>query len=157
MPLNVTSHQYLSDTWIETEKHVQFRGHILYINTKQFYSFQDGNFYSNHSFPTTKIMFEHILQQNNLGWRLMIDFIIISSHLQLYGLRRERSAELLTDHHIGIHTVVGPVAVQDVNWLGIDKYIKEHLAKSLIQDIFNIHPKKKQNFNITLRDVLGLF
>lgn len=44
------------------------------------------------------------------------------------------------------------MAVQDVNWLGIDKYIKEHLAKSLIQDIFNIHPKK-QNFNITLRDV----
>lgn len=44
--------------------------------------------------------------------------------------------------------------MQDVNWLGIDKYIIEHLAKSLIQDIFNIHPKK-QNFNITTEGCFG--
>lgn len=61
-------------------------------------------------------MFEHILQQNNLGRRLMIDFIIISSHLQLYGLRKERSAELLTDHHIGIHSWTSGSARCQLAW-----------------------------------------
>lgn len=92
---------------------VQFRGHILYINTKHFYNFQDGNFYSNHSFST---MFEHIWHQRNLGRRLMIDFIIISSHLQLYGLRGERSAELLTDHHIVIHSWTSGSARCQLAW-----------------------------------------
>ncbi|KAI3356013.1 hypothetical protein L3Q82_017286, partial [Scortum barcoo] len=54
-------------------------------------------------------MFEHkrvhqscTWQQDTLGWRSMIDFVVVSSDLWLYVLdtRVKRGAELSTDHHL---------------------------------------------------------
>ncbi|KAI3360757.1 hypothetical protein L3Q82_012993 [Scortum barcoo] len=61
-----------------------------------------------HSLSITNTMFEHkgvhqcTWHQDTLGWRLMIDFVVVSSDLRPYVLdtRVKRGAELSTDHHL---------------------------------------------------------
>ncbi|KAI3377852.1 hypothetical protein L3Q82_008990 [Scortum barcoo] len=66
------------------------------------------DFCASHSLSIMNTTFEHkgvhqcTWHQDALGWRLMIDFVVVSSDLRPYVLdtRVKRGAELSTDHHL---------------------------------------------------------
>ncbi|MGL5782874.1 MAG: endonuclease/exonuclease/phosphatase family protein, partial [Plesiomonas shigelloides] len=66
------------------------------------------DFCASHSLSIMNTMFKHkgvyqyTWHQDTLGWRSMIDFVVVSSDLRLYVLdtRVKRGAELSSDHHL---------------------------------------------------------
>ncbi|KAK3557745.1 hypothetical protein QTP86_000302 [Hemibagrus guttatus] len=75
------------------------------------------NFCASHSLSITDTMFKHkgvhqyTWYQDTLGWRSMIDLVIVSSDLRPHVLdtRVKRGAELSTDHHLVIPREVGDI------------------------------------------------
>ncbi|GAA6108396.1 receptor-type tyrosine-protein phosphatase F-like, partial [Tachysurus ichikawai] len=71
------------------------------------------DFCASHSLSITNTMFKHkgvhqyTWHQDTLGWRSMIDFVVVSSDLRPYVLdtRVKRGAELSTDHHLVVRWI----------------------------------------------------
>ncbi|KAI3373994.1 hypothetical protein L3Q82_022562 [Scortum barcoo] len=98
-------------------------------------------------------MFEHkgvhqcTWHQDTLGWRSMIDFVVVSSDLRPYVLdtRVKRGAELSTDHHLVVSWIRWqrrkldrpgrPKRIVRVCW--------ERLAEPSVREVFNSHLRKK--------------
>ncbi len=110
------------------------------------------DFCASYSLFITNTMFEHkgvhkcTWHQDTLGWRSMIDFVVVSSDVRPYVLDIwvRRGAELSTDHHL---------VVSWIRWWGrkLDRLGRpkrtvrvcwERLAESPIREIFNSHLRR---------------
>ncbi|KAK3515164.1 hypothetical protein QTP70_008179 [Hemibagrus guttatus] len=119
------------------------------------------DFCVSHSLSITNTMFKHkgahqyTWYQDTLGWRSMIDLVVVSSDLQPHVLdtRVKRGAELSTDHHLVVSWIClrrrmldrlsRPKCIVRVCW--------EHLADPSIRVVFNSH--RRESFNQIPREV----
>ncbi|KAK3508160.1 hypothetical protein QTP70_015359, partial [Hemibagrus guttatus] len=119
------------------------------------------DFCASHSLSITNTMFKHkgvhqyTWYQDTLGWRSMIDLVIVSSDLRPHVLdtRVKRGAELSTDHHLvvsWIHLRRGmldrlgrPKRIVRVCW--------ERLADPSVREVLNSH--LRESFNQIPREV----
>ena len=105
------------------------------------------DFCASHSLVITNTMFKHkgvhmcTWHQDALGWRSMIDFVVISSDLQPCVTRVMREVELSTDHHL---------VVSWIRWQGrrldrsgrlkcIVRVCWERLAEPSVREVSNSH------------------
>ncbi|KAK3553558.1 hypothetical protein QTP70_004565 [Hemibagrus guttatus] len=107
------------------------------------------DFCASHSLSITNTMFKHkgvhqyTWYQDTLGWRSMIDLVIVSSDLRPHGLdtRVKRGAKLSTDHHLVVSWIRLRRRMPDR--LGRPKHIVrvcwEHLADPSVRGVFNSH------------------
>ncbi|KAK3525086.1 hypothetical protein QTP86_014816, partial [Hemibagrus guttatus] len=107
------------------------------------------DFCASHSLSITNTMFKHkgthqyTWYQDTLGWRSMIDLVIVSSDLRPHVLDTwvKRGAELSTDHHLVASWI--RLRRRMLDRFGRPKHIVrvcwEHLADPSIRRIFNSH------------------
>ncbi|KAK3517140.1 hypothetical protein QTP86_003932 [Hemibagrus guttatus] len=119
------------------------------------------DFYASHSLSITNTMFKHkgvhqyTCYQDTLGWRSMIDLVIVSSDLRPHVLdtRVKRGAELSTDHHLVVSWIRFRRGMPDR--LGRPKRIVrvcwERLADPSVRGVFNSH--LRESFNQIPREV----
>ncbi|KAK3563871.1 hypothetical protein QTP86_004810 [Hemibagrus guttatus] len=119
------------------------------------------DFCASHSLSITNTMFKHkgvhqyTCYQDTLGWRSMIDLVIMSSDLRLHVLdtRVKRGAELSTDHHLVVSWISLRRGMPDR--LGRPKRIVrvcwERLADPSVRGVFNSH--LRESFNQIPREV----
>ncbi|KAK3568156.1 hypothetical protein QTP86_032700 [Hemibagrus guttatus] len=119
------------------------------------------DFCASHSLSITNTMFKHkgvhqyTWYQNTLGWRSMIDLVIVSSDLRPHVLdtREKRGAELSTDHHLVVSWICLRRGMPDR--LGRPKRIVrvcwERLADPSVRGVFNSH--LRESFNQIPRNV----
>ncbi|KAK3545285.1 hypothetical protein QTP70_003049, partial [Hemibagrus guttatus] len=119
------------------------------------------DFCASHSLSITNTMFKHkgvhqyTWYQNTLGWRSMIDLVIVSSDLRPHVLdtRVKRGAELSTDHHLVVSWICLRRGMPDR--LGRPKRIVrvcwERLADPSVRGVFNSH--LRESFNQIPRNV----
>ncbi|KAK3558298.1 hypothetical protein QTP86_014684 [Hemibagrus guttatus] len=119
------------------------------------------DFCASHSLSITNNMFKHkgahqyMWYQDTLGWRSMIDLVVVSSDLQPHVLdtRMKRGAELSTDHHLVVGWTLLRRRMPDR--LGRPKCIVrlcwECLADPSVRGVFNSH--LWESFNQILREV----
>ncbi|KAK3529813.1 hypothetical protein QTP86_006010 [Hemibagrus guttatus] len=119
------------------------------------------DFCASHSLSITNTMFKHkgvhqyTWYQNTLGWRSMIDLVIVSSDLRPHVLdtRVKRGAELSTDHHLVVSWIRLRRGMLDR--LGRPKHIVrdcwERLADPSVRGVFNSH--LPESFNQIPREV----
>ncbi|KAK3512120.1 hypothetical protein QTP70_031238 [Hemibagrus guttatus] len=119
------------------------------------------DFCASHSLSITNTMFKHkgvhqyTWYQDTLGWRSMIDLVIVSSDLRPHVLdtRVKRGAELSTDHHLVVSWIRLRRRMPDR--LGRPKRIVrvcwEHLADPSVRGVFNSH--LRESFNQILREI----
>ncbi|KAK3553862.1 hypothetical protein QTP70_012698 [Hemibagrus guttatus] len=119
------------------------------------------DFCASHSLSITNTMFKHkgvhqyTWYQDTLGWRSMIDLVIVSSDLWPYVLdtRVKRGAELSTDHHLVVSWIRLRRRMPDR--LGRPKRIVrvcwERLAEPSVRGVFNSH--LRESFNQIPREV----
>ncbi|KAK3535487.1 hypothetical protein QTP70_016908 [Hemibagrus guttatus] len=119
------------------------------------------DFCASHSLSITNTMFKHkgvhqyTWYQDTLGWRSMIDLVIMSSDLWLHVLdtRVKRGAELSTDHHLVVSWIRLRRGMPDR--LGRPKRIVrvcwERLADPSVRGVFNSH--LRESFNQIPREV----
>ncbi|KAK3533908.1 hypothetical protein QTP70_034895, partial [Hemibagrus guttatus] len=119
------------------------------------------DFCASHSLSITNTMFKHkgvhqyTWYQDTLGWRSMIDLVIMSSDLRPHVLdtRVKRGAELSTDHHLVVSWIRLRRGMPDR--LGRPKRIVrvcwECLADPSVRGVFNSHLRK--SFNQIPREV----
>ncbi|KAK3554788.1 hypothetical protein QTP70_033482 [Hemibagrus guttatus] len=119
------------------------------------------DFCASHSLSITNTMFKHkgvhqyTWYQDTLGWRSMIDLVIVSSDLRPHVLdtRVKRGAELSTDHHLVVSWIRLRRRMPDR--LGRPKRIVrvcwERLADPSVRGVFNSH--LRESFNQIPREV----
>ncbi|KAK3561638.1 hypothetical protein QTP86_011885 [Hemibagrus guttatus] len=119
------------------------------------------DFCASHSLSITNTMFKHkgvhqyTWYQDTLGWRSMIDLVIVSSDLRPHVLDTQvkRGAELSTDHHLVVSWIRLRRRMPDR--LGRPKCIVrvcwEHLADPSVRGVFNSH--LRESFNQIPREV----
>ncbi|KAK3518103.1 hypothetical protein QTP70_033328 [Hemibagrus guttatus] len=119
------------------------------------------DFCASHSLSITNTMFKHkgvhqyTWYQDTLGWRSMIDLVIVSSDLRPHVLdtRVKRGVELSTDHHLVVSWIRLRRRMPDR--LGRPKRIVrvcwEHLADPSVRGVFNSH--LRESFNQIPREV----
>ncbi|KAK3525519.1 hypothetical protein QTP86_033933 [Hemibagrus guttatus] len=119
------------------------------------------DFCASHSLSITNTMFKHkgvhqyTWYQDTLGWRSMIDLVIVSSDLRPHVLdtRVNRGAELSTDHHLVVSWIHLRRRMPDR--LGRPKRIVrvcwERLADPSVGGVFNSH--LQESFNQIPREV----
>ncbi|KAK3572533.1 hypothetical protein QTP86_034321, partial [Hemibagrus guttatus] len=119
------------------------------------------DFCASHSLSITNTMFKHkgvhqyTWYQDTLGWRSMIDLVIVSSDLRPHVLdtRVKRGAELSTDHHLVVSWICLRRGMPDR--LGRPKRIVrvcwERLADLSVRGVFNSH--LRESFNQIPREV----
>ncbi|KAK3564177.1 hypothetical protein QTP86_010807 [Hemibagrus guttatus] len=119
------------------------------------------DFCASHSLSITNTMFKHkgvhqyTWYQDTLGWRSMIDLVIVSSDLRPHVLdtRVKRGAELSTDHHLVVSWIRLRRGMPDR--LGRPKRIVrvcwERLADPSVRGVFNSH--LRESFNQIPREV----
>ncbi|KAK3536228.1 hypothetical protein QTP86_000137 [Hemibagrus guttatus] len=119
------------------------------------------DFCASHSLSITNTMFKHkgvhqyTWYQDTLGWRSMIDLVIVSSDLRPHVLdtRVKRGAELSTDHHLVVSWIRLRRGMPDK--LGRPKRIVrvcwERLADPSVRGVFNSH--LRESFNQIPREV----
>ncbi|KAK3545223.1 hypothetical protein QTP70_002063 [Hemibagrus guttatus] len=119
------------------------------------------DFCASHSLSITNTMFKHkgvhqyTWYQDTLGWRSMIDLVIVSSDLRPHVLdtRLKRGAELSTDHHLVVSWICLRRRMPDR--LGRPKRIVrvcwERLADPSVRGVFNSH--LRESFNQIPREV----
>ncbi|KAK3505988.1 hypothetical protein QTP70_003200 [Hemibagrus guttatus] len=119
------------------------------------------DFCASHSLSITNTMFKHkgahqyTWYQDTLGWRSMIDLVIVSSDLRPYVLDTQvkRGAELSTYHHLVVSWIRLRRRMPDR--LGRPKRIVrvcwECLADPSVRGVFNSH--LRESFNQILRDI----
>ncbi|KAK3538840.1 hypothetical protein QTP86_015967 [Hemibagrus guttatus] len=119
------------------------------------------DFCASHSLSITNTMFKHkgvhqyTWYQDTLGWRSMIDLVIMSSDLRPHVLdtRVKRGAELSTDHHLVVSWIRLQRGMPDR--LGRPKRIVrvcwERLADPSVRGVFNSH--LRESFNQIPREV----
>ncbi|KAK3508031.1 hypothetical protein QTP70_010636 [Hemibagrus guttatus] len=119
------------------------------------------DFCASHSLSITNTMFKHkgahqyTWYQDILGWRSMIDLVVVSSDLRPHVLdtRVKRGAELSTDHHLVVSWIRLRRRMPDR--LGRPKRIVrvcwEHLADPSVRGVFNSH--LRESFNQIPREV----
>ncbi|KAK3522927.1 hypothetical protein QTP86_009721 [Hemibagrus guttatus] len=119
------------------------------------------DFCASHRLSITNAMFRHkgahqyTWYQDTLGWRSMIDLVVVSSDLRPHVLdtRVKRGAELSTDHHLLVSWIRLRRRMPDR--LGRPKSIVRvcwgHLADPSVGGVFNSH--LRESFNQILREV----
>ncbi|KAK3522743.1 hypothetical protein QTP86_032024, partial [Hemibagrus guttatus] len=119
------------------------------------------DFCASHSLSITNTMFKHngvhqyTWYQDTLGWRSMIDVVIVSSDLRPHVLDTlvKRGAELSTDHHLVVSWIHLRRGMPDR--LGRPKRIVrvcwERLADPSVRGVFNSH--LRESFNQIPREV----
>ncbi|KAK3536643.1 hypothetical protein QTP86_015444, partial [Hemibagrus guttatus] len=119
------------------------------------------DFCASHSLSITNTMFKHkgvhqyTWYQDTLGWRSMIDLVIVSSDLRPHVLdtRVKRGAELSTDHHLVVSWI--RLRRRMLDRLGRPKRIVrvcwERLADPSVRGVFNSH--LRESFNQIPREV----
>ncbi|KAK3529134.1 hypothetical protein QTP70_016563 [Hemibagrus guttatus] len=119
------------------------------------------DFCASHSLSITNTMFKHngvhqyTWYQDTLGWRSMIDLVIVSSDLRQHVLdtRVKRGAELSTNHHLVVSWIHLRRRMPDR--LGRPKRIVrvcwERLADPSVRGVFNSH--LRESFNQIPREV----
>ncbi|KAK3561732.1 hypothetical protein QTP86_012988 [Hemibagrus guttatus] len=119
------------------------------------------DFCASHGLSITNTMFKHkgahqyMWYQDTLGWRSMIDLVIVSSDLRPHVLdtRVKRGAELSTNHHLVVSWIRLRRRMPDR--LGRPKRIVrvfwEHLADPSVRGVFNSH--LRESFNQIPREV----
>ncbi|KAK3526552.1 hypothetical protein QTP70_030692 [Hemibagrus guttatus] len=119
------------------------------------------DFCASHSLSITNTMFKHkgarqyTWYQDTLGWRSMIDLVVVSSDLQLHVLdtRVKRGVELSTNHRLVVSWSCLRRRMPDR--LGRPKRIVrvcwECLADPSVRGVFNSH--LRESFNQILREV----
>ncbi|KAK3561099.1 hypothetical protein QTP86_028320 [Hemibagrus guttatus] len=119
------------------------------------------DFCASHSLSITNTMFKHkgvhqyTWYQDTLGWRSMIDLVVVSSDLRPHVLdtRVKRGAELSTDHHLVVSWIRLRRRMPDR--LGRPKCIVrvcwERLADPSVRGVFNSH--LRESFNQIPREV----
>ncbi|KAK3534060.1 hypothetical protein QTP86_001191 [Hemibagrus guttatus] len=119
------------------------------------------DFFASHSLSITNTMFKHkgvhqyTWYQDILGWRSMIDLVIVSSDLRPHVLdtRVKRGAELSTDHHLVVSWIHLRRRMPDR--LGRPKRIVrvcwERFADPSVRGVFNSH--LRESFNQIPREV----
>ncbi|KAK3513146.1 hypothetical protein QTP70_007479 [Hemibagrus guttatus] len=119
------------------------------------------DFCASHSLSITNTMFKHkgvhqyMWYQDTLGWRSMIDLVIVSSDLWSHVLdtRVKRGVELSTDHHLVVSWIRLRRGMS--GRLGRPKHIVrvcwERLADPSVRGVFNSH--LRESFNQIPREV----
>ncbi|KAK3555364.1 hypothetical protein QTP86_014959, partial [Hemibagrus guttatus] len=119
------------------------------------------DFCASHNLSITNTMFKHkgahqyMWYQDTLGWRSMIDLVVVSSDLRPHVLdtRVKRGAELSTDHHLVVSWICLRRRMPDR--LGRPKRIVrvywERLADPSVRGVFNSH--LRESFNQIPREV----
>ncbi|KAK3507784.1 hypothetical protein QTP70_000373 [Hemibagrus guttatus] len=119
------------------------------------------DFCASHSLSIMNTMFKHkgahqyTWYQDTLGWRSMIDLVVVSSDLRPHVLdtRVKRGAELSTDHHLVVSWIRLWRRIPDR--LGRPKRIVrvcwERLADPSVRGVFNSH--LRESFNQIPREV----